>query len=79
MTIVQVFWVDGVQSSYTFDNKRVAFAFLDEIRAFDDHELGNGNIVCSADLRLAPRARAVARRLGATYIVVRNVVKAGPP
>jgi hypothetical protein len=78
MTVVHVFFSDGAVTSYTFENKRAVFAFLDAIRAHDEEELGNGNMIASGDERERTRARNVARRIGASQVVVRHVVRAGP-
>ena len=79
MTVVHVFFSDGAVSSYTFNNKRAAFSILDQIRAQDEEEIGYGNVLCNADVRARGRARDVARRIGASQVVVRHVVRAGPP
>jgi hypothetical protein len=81
MTIVHVFWDEGTVSSYTFDSMRAVYAFLDEIGAHKENELVTGNIVCNADGKRAGRnrARVIARQLGASRLVVREVTNAGPP
>ena len=79
MTIVHVFWDDGQVSSYTFANKRVVYAFLDEIHAFDEADFGGDGMVCKADKRRGMPARIIARRLGSTDWIARRVVSAQPP
>jgi hypothetical protein len=79
MTVLHLFWSDGAISSYTFGNRRAVYAFLDAIRAHDEEELGNGNMIASADARGRSRARNIARQIGASYLIVRNVANAGPP
>jgi hypothetical protein len=79
MTVVHIFWSDGGINSYTFDNKRAAYAFLDAARIDDEEELGNGNIICGGDARAKARTRNIAGQIGASHILVRNVVRSGPP
>jgi hypothetical protein len=79
MTVVHVFFSDGAVTSYTFENRRAVYAFLDAIRAHDEEELGNGNMIASGDARGRTRARNVARQIGASHMIVRTVNNAGPP
>lgn len=79
MTIVHIFWSDGGINSYTFANKRAAYAFLDAARIQDEEEISNGNILCLGDARAKTRARNIAGQIGASHILVRNVVRSGPP
>jgi hypothetical protein len=79
MTIVHIFWSDGGVNSYHFGNKRAAYAFLNALRIQGEEELRNGNIICGGDARMRAGARMQAGRIGASHILVRNVVRSGPP